>query len=365
MLDRRKRWCGSRTRCSRILLRTRTGRAIPKLALIEFRGRRTGRRYSVVVGWHTIGRASVGRADRRGRGPSGLLAEGEQERTSTALLPFSAPTGDENSRGGRPSAKRLSRVHSGIVGYQLRRRGPGNRSLARPSQERLGTLELDPVVIVDALNDVIRERDLASRSGLHVPAGSTVAAGDVVETGRAMVRFGPPLRPGRRTAGVRRRRTPETGASKPLQRSCKGRSARLHHDHNPDHLRDRRRPAARWHPGRCRPRRCIRPRCHVRRRRTRVAVRAPWRTGHHRRVRPLVPPSGGAAGAAPIAHRHGGSPRVHRHMARGRGSPTRGVTSTCSPSIRRPAASCSINDHVWCGGRWPAALLAEMEDAQQ
>ena len=44
-----------------------------------------------------------GRADRRGRGPSGPLTEGEQERTSTASLP-SAPSGDENSPDGRLSA---------------------------------------------------------------------------------------------------------------------------------------------------------------------------------------------------------------------------------------------------------------------
>ena len=48
-----------------------------------------------------------GRADGRGRGPSGSQ-KGEQERTSTASLRFSAPIGDESARGGRLSAEPAS-----------------------------------------------------------------------------------------------------------------------------------------------------------------------------------------------------------------------------------------------------------------
>jgi hypothetical protein len=43
----------------RVLLATRAGRFIRPLALIEFAGRRTGRRYRVPVGWHRAGEEEI------------------------------------------------------------------------------------------------------------------------------------------------------------------------------------------------------------------------------------------------------------------------------------------------------------------
>jgi hypothetical protein len=43
----------------RLVLRSPAGRLLPGLALLEFEGRRTGRRYRVPVGWHTLGSSAV------------------------------------------------------------------------------------------------------------------------------------------------------------------------------------------------------------------------------------------------------------------------------------------------------------------
>lgn len=126
------------------LLRTRVGRRMAKLALVEVTGRRSGRRLSVVVGWHEV--------------------------DDTPLVFTPAPW-QANFAGGAPAT-----VH-----WQGRR------------EERTGTLETDPAAVARALDVVIGGGTSPRALGLRVPVGHTVTAADVVGTGRAMVRFSAPI----------------------------------------------------------------------------------------------------------------------------------------------------------------------------
>ena len=77
---------------------------------------------------------------------------------------------------------------------QLHRWGERKRSLARPHR---GTYRhafvLDPTAVANTLDGVIRAGSSPRTLGLQIPAGHTITAEDVVETGRAMIQFGLPL----------------------------------------------------------------------------------------------------------------------------------------------------------------------------
>lgn len=126
----------------RALLRTPASRAIPSLALLEFAGRRTGRHLSVVVGWHTL--------------------------DSTPVVFTPAPW-RANFAGGAEATVLWRGRH----------------------EQHVGALEVDPAVVADAIDAIIRSGTSPRALGLRVPAGHTITAEDVVGTGRAMVRFQP------------------------------------------------------------------------------------------------------------------------------------------------------------------------------
>lgn len=126
------------------LLRTRAGSRLPELALLDFPGRRSGRRISVVVGWHVVD--------------------------------------------GNPIVLTPASWRANFTEGAMARICQGGRE-----GERLGTLELDPAAVAEALNAVLRAGASPRTLGLRVPVGHVITADDVVRTGRAMVRFGPPL----------------------------------------------------------------------------------------------------------------------------------------------------------------------------
>ena len=126
----------------RALLRTPVSRAIKGLALLRFDGRRSGRRFSVVVGWHVIDDAPV------------------------VLTPASWRA---NFADGAPAT--------------VRRRGR--------DEELVGTLETDPTAVAAAINALLGAGTSAQAIGLKLPAGHVFSESDVVATGRAMIRFSP------------------------------------------------------------------------------------------------------------------------------------------------------------------------------
>ena len=131
------------------LLRTRASRAIPQIALLEFRGRRSGRRLSVVVGWYTVGDTRV---------------------------VFTPAPWRSNFAGGAPATVRWRGLE----------------------EDQVGTLELDPATVARAIDLVIRAGTSPRTLGLRVPPGHIVTAGDVLRTRRAMVLFRPASQDSRR-----------------------------------------------------------------------------------------------------------------------------------------------------------------------
>ncbi|MEP6527394.1 MAG: hypothetical protein ABJA86_09530 [Nocardioidaceae bacterium] len=131
------------------LLRTRASRAIPQIALLEFCGRRSGRRLSVVVGWHALHNARV---------------------------VFTPAPWRWNFAGGAAAS--------------VRWRGR--------DEDHVGTLELDPATVARAIDVVLRAGTSPRALGLRVSAGHTVTAGDVLRTRRAMVLFRPASQDSRR-----------------------------------------------------------------------------------------------------------------------------------------------------------------------
>lgn len=138
----------------KLVLRTRAGRRLSNLALIEFAGRRTGRRIAVVVGWHAVDGSPV----------------------------IFTPA---------PWRANFAEGAAAIVWWRGRR------------EERVGTLESEPVAVAHALDAVIRTGTSPRALGLRVPDGHAMTAADVTETGRSIVRFGPPLSDRRRATEAR------------------------------------------------------------------------------------------------------------------------------------------------------------------
>ena len=126
----------------RTLLRTPASRAIRGLALLRFEGRRTARRFSVVVGWHVIDDAPV------------VLT---------------------------PASWRMNFAEGASVIVRWRGR----------NEELVGTLETDPMAVAAATNALLGAGTSARAIGLKLPEGHTFTAEDVIATGRSMIRFEP------------------------------------------------------------------------------------------------------------------------------------------------------------------------------
>jgi hypothetical protein len=127
---------------NRALLRTPAGRRIGSLALLEFSGRRTGRRHAVTAGWHEAG--------------------GEAVIVSPA--PWRA-----NFIGGAPVT-----VHHRGHTMQMR-----------------GTLVTDAAQVADALNEILSSGTAPRALGLGVPAGHVLTPDDVAAVDRALIRLRP------------------------------------------------------------------------------------------------------------------------------------------------------------------------------
>jgi len=128
---------------NRVALRTPLGRLIKPIALLQFAGRRTGRRFRVPVLWHPVG-------------DGGYV--------------FSPATWPPNFDGGA-----LATV----------------THLGRARRLR-GTLERDPQLVADALNELLAAGTEPSHTGLHIAPGHEVTAEDVVRVNRVLIRFEPP-----------------------------------------------------------------------------------------------------------------------------------------------------------------------------
>ena len=127
---------------NRVLLRTPIGRAIKPFALLEFAGRRSGRRFRVSVLWHPVGDGGYA---------------------------FSPATWRANFEGGAPAT----------VPHLGRRR------------QFRGTLVRDPALVADAFNELLANGTKTGQTGLRIPPGQVVTADDVVNLNRALIRFVP------------------------------------------------------------------------------------------------------------------------------------------------------------------------------
>jgi hypothetical protein len=126
----------------RVVLGSRFGRLVKPLAVLEFTGRRTQRRYRVVTGWYQL--------------------DGDN-------VVFS------------PARWRLN--FAGSTTAQVRHRGT--------LQSLRGVLVTDAVAVGDALNRLISAGTSPRTLGLWVPPGHRITSEDVVHTRRAMIRFTP------------------------------------------------------------------------------------------------------------------------------------------------------------------------------
>jgi hypothetical protein len=124
----------------RLLLRTPLGRSIGGLALLSFDGRRSGRRYRVVAGWH--------------HGPGGPVVV--------------TPAGwRHNFAGG----------HAATIHHRGRR------------FDAIGRLDGDAADVAEVINHVLASGTSARALALRVPAGRRLHPDDVRGLGRAAIRF--------------------------------------------------------------------------------------------------------------------------------------------------------------------------------
>jgi hypothetical protein len=126
----------------RFVLRTPLARLVRPFALLEFYGRRSGRRYRIPVGWHE--------AD---DGPVVLT----------------------------PAPWRIN--FAGGATTTVRYRGR--------AQQMTGSLVTDPLTVASALQSMFASGTAPRSMGLDVPAGHVMTASDVVSVERAMIRFQP------------------------------------------------------------------------------------------------------------------------------------------------------------------------------
>lgn len=127
---------------NRLALRTPLGHAIKPVALLDFRGRHSGRRYRVPVLWHPVGDGGY------------------------AFSPAAWPV---NFEGGAPA----SVTH---LGHR---------------RELRGTLVRDPAEVADAFNELLAHGTKPSHTGVNIPPDHVVTADDVVRVNRVLIRFEP------------------------------------------------------------------------------------------------------------------------------------------------------------------------------
>src|SRR4051812_27435745 len=134
---------GRATRClsSRALSAAHAiARLVEPLALLEFDGRRTGRRRRIVVGWHFI---------------------------------------DDQPLVVTPAKWRANFVGGGVATVRWK----GNVA------EFVGTLDTDPAVVAAAINALLNAGATPRSLALRIPAGHVMSAADVTATRRGIVRF--------------------------------------------------------------------------------------------------------------------------------------------------------------------------------
>lgn len=132
----------------RFALRTQLGRLIGSFALLEFSGRRSGRLYSLPVGWHDADGVRI------------VLSPAPWR----ANFVFSAP---------------VVVHHRGRVLHLS------------------GTLVGDPAEVACYINSVLAGGTPARQIGLQVPPGHTISATDVTHVDRKLIRFHPIARQAR------------------------------------------------------------------------------------------------------------------------------------------------------------------------
>jgi hypothetical protein len=123
------------------LLRTRVGRVLKPLALLEFEGRRSAQVRRVVVGWHTT--------------------------ATTAVVLTPAPWRANFAHG-----------HSATVFWN------GRRNIM------IGTLDIDPVAVAATVNALLEAGTPARSLALRIPPGHRIEPDDITRTNRAAIRFG-------------------------------------------------------------------------------------------------------------------------------------------------------------------------------
>ena len=124
----------------RIVLRTPLGRLVRPFALVEFPGRRSGRRYRIPVGWH--------------------------ETETGAIVISPAPWRINFAEGIRASVR-----------YRGRR------------LSMIGTLTTDPATVADGLQSLFDHGTKPRHVGIDMPEGHRITAADVIDLQRAMIRF--------------------------------------------------------------------------------------------------------------------------------------------------------------------------------
>jgi hypothetical protein len=124
----------------RMVLRTPLGRAVKPFALLEFAGRRTGRRYRVPAGWHVV------------------------DGTPVVFTPA-------------PWRVNFAESRHALVRYRGRAR------------QMTGTLVTDPAEVAAALNSLFAAGGAPRDVGIKAPSGHTMGAADVIAVDRAMIRF--------------------------------------------------------------------------------------------------------------------------------------------------------------------------------
>ncbi|HZX53041.1 MAG TPA: hypothetical protein VFE86_00085, partial [Ilumatobacteraceae bacterium] len=126
----------------RLVLHTPISRPIAPLALLEFDGRRTGKRRQVVVGWHFLDDQPV------------------------VVTPA---TWRANFAGGHLAAVRWKGTHAELVGI----------------------LDTDTASVAGAINRLLDDGTTPRSLALRIPAGHVLSASDVAATHRGIVRFQP------------------------------------------------------------------------------------------------------------------------------------------------------------------------------
>jgi hypothetical protein len=126
----------------RAILPTRLGRLVRPFALLEFDGRRSGRRFRVPVGWHQTGSGPV------------------------VITP--APW-RSNFKGGIP-----------VTVHHLGQR-----------HDLIGTLDEEPLHVAAALRCLMDRHGSLGRVGIKVPKGHEITVADVTEVDRALIQLQP------------------------------------------------------------------------------------------------------------------------------------------------------------------------------